>query len=210
MRGEDAQQPYSPVIGCGSPPHARGRLLVDEPFVAGDGITPACAGKTPLERPPQWRRQDHPRMRGEDSNLRRLRATISGSPPHARGRLSIVAKAMKTVRITPACAGKTPNGPDHSCSRTDHPRMRGEDCTTARRGTLRAGSPPHARGRHLLHDDLPLLVRITPACAGKTYEARRLRLPLRITPACAGKTVRLPRESDKIVFQLTSFPSLPT
>ena len=68
--------------------------------------------------------------------------------------------------------------------------MRGEDDPEKFELVSDTGSPPHARGRRLL---LVLFV----------HKGR-------ITPACAGKTVRLPRESDKVVFQLTSFPSLPT
>ena len=86
MRGEDAQQPYSPVIGCGSPPHARGRLHRGRPGQHEGRITPACAGKTggrPDRRARAW---DHPRMRGEDVELGVNPLFDGGSPPHARGR----------------------------------------------------------------------------------------------------------------------------
>ena len=53
--------------------------------------------------------------------------------------------------ITPACAGKTssPQAPPEGSS----------------------GSPPHARGRHVLFGDRQNSARITPACAGKTLRS---------------------------------------
>ena len=87
--------------------------------------------------------------------------------------------------------------------------MRGEDeAATQSRRDIR-GSPPHARGRPPLIQNVPKNTRITPACAGKTdnkhvslRQARdhpRMRGEDqvyraikqgegRITPACAGKT----------------------
>ena len=68
--------------------------------------------------------------------------------------------------------------------------MRGEDIRSKTASNRLTGSPPHARGRR-----------------------RRVRGERRrdgITPACAGKTVRFPRESGKVVFQLTSFLLLST
>ena len=49
--------------------------------------------------------------------------------------------------------------------------MRGEDPTTTCRLVQRRGSPPHARGRRAKAAEARLRERITPACAGKTFEA---------------------------------------
>ena len=72
---------------------------------------------------------------------------------------------------TPACAGKTgrtsttrPHGPDH-------PRMRGEDRILLARTVIATGSPPHARGRLWISTLCGVVMRITPACAGKTAAA---------------------------------------
>ena len=46
--------------------------------------------------------------------------------------------------------------------------MRGEDCKSTCRWALYAGSPPHARGRRGRGLSGDLVIRITPACAGKT------------------------------------------
>ena len=170
-------------------------------------------------------------MRGEDALGVVAGIVAAGSPPHARGRPRRWPRGPLCGRITPACAGKTWSRSMRVDSFTDHPRMRGEDFFAEDRVVPRVGSPPHARGRRRAGMIAAFEERITPACAGKTLSNNifldggrdhpRMRgedgrcicdengMPW-ITPACAGKTVRLPRESDKVVFQLTSFPSLPT
>ena len=107
MRGEDCRQ-VSVYHGFGgSPPHARGRLLVLLVEGAVLGITPACAGKTRAASAIFRPRTDHPRMRGEDGTNTALPANPSGSPPHARGRRRDPRRDRCPGGITPACAGKT-------------------------------------------------------------------------------------------------------
>ena len=92
-------------------------------------------------------------------------------PPRARGRLGARAPRGPMDRITPACAGKTLAAEAGRYSRSDHPRMRGEDDDPFDGGDEDVGSPPHARGRpHLVGADSDSH-RITPACAGKTAAA---------------------------------------
>ena len=73
--------------------------------------------------------RDHPRMRGEDTTLKKLEYPSIGSPPHARGRLKIDLPYMARAWITPACAGKTADPLSCIGRVEDHPRMRGEDVT---------------------------------------------------------------------------------
>ena len=231
MRGEDVCTSEKAIIPWGSPPHARGRqqdllanLLIvritpacagktssaerpcdeiqDHPRMRGEDptirtlpalgqrITPACAGKTPSSATATRRRPDHPRMRGEDCAPTPASLILFGSPPHARGRPRKRAVGPFGGGITPACAGKTITRCGNVYDYKDHPRMRGEDLGQPMHSTSPGGSPPHARGRQY-----------ATASSSNIY---------RITPACAGKTVRFPRESGKVVFQPTSFPSLPT
>ena len=92
----------------------------------------------------------------------------SGSSPHARGALSFGPLQRTHSRIIPACAGST----GRSCHRRrcgrDHPRMRGEHNVLQPITTIRAGSSPHARGAHIVHDLWRDVVGIIPACAGST------------------------------------------
>ena len=190
MRGEDLKQ----VSGNGTPTR----------------ITPACAGKTPIMLLSMCAWPDHPRMRGEDAVQFDISRIHCGSPPHARGRRGCLPSFPTPPRITPACAGKTARWSTARQMRRDHPRMRGEDATSALSRARSAGSPPHARGRLAVSSARAVPCRITPACAGKTPTgrghgrlsgdhprmrgedldsiARRL-LHQWITPACAGKTL---------------------
>ena len=157
MRGENIQFPLLLGSHIGSPPHARGkrRFRLRRPPHA--RITPACAVKTAIIFDASDSYSDHPRMRGENDGWLDNQPKITGSPPHARGKLI--------------------QGAANLLSFKDHPRMRGEDGAHFLYEKKLKGSPPHARGR--LEHILPptKLVRITPACAGKTR--RGLRLPSR-------------------------------
>ena len=152
MRGEDAASICPTSFATGSPPHARGRQERRCASWQGAGITPACAGKTPLPRNRCQPRKDHPRMRGEDKGGARKRKQNVGSPPHARGRLD--------------------RDVDHDVHGSDHPRMRGEDVCVDTCLLQFLGSPPHARGRRWVTTRRWRRSGITPACAGKTLSGR--------------------------------------
>ena len=87
-------------------------------------------------------------MRGEDVVNAFFEIDGFGSPPHARGRHRNSDVNKNIQRITPACAGKTPQG------------FLG--------WVFQQGSPPHARGRRTRIAHRFSSTRITPACAGKT------------------------------------------
>ena len=140
------------------------------------GITPACAGKTTAARRSALPRRDHPRMRGEDSQV-----------PVGRGR---------GVGITPACAGKTQNRDIPPKDAPDHPRMRGEDSLPTMFRRRSTGSPPHARGRHEAWRATPEQARITPACAGKTHSRPRPSQRRPDHPRMRGEDFRLPSGAD--------------
>ena len=132
------------------------------------GITPACAGKRKNISMRRLGTGDHPRMRGEKHAELVPRLEARGSPPHARGKGFLVLSKKFLTRITPACAGKSP-APAAGCRRAgDHPRMRGEKLEVSGVGAVKVGSPPHARGKVVLHDARPVERGITPAYAGKS------------------------------------------
>ena len=153
MRGEDGSDCVCPQLRRGSPPHARGRPEQGGEAILLRRITPACAGKTPSFPIRLVSAGDHPRMRGEDGSSGSSSIRPRGSPPHARGRHDV-------------CGGA-------ESFEMDHPRMRGEDCLSPAVGGLVSGSPPHARGRLASMTGVPVELRITPACAGKTAQGAR-------------------------------------
>ena len=72
------------------------------------------------------------------------------------------------IRITPAHAGKSDGLVTHGIKREDHPRTRGEkDFFTMFFHSVK-GSPPHTRGKEYMMNFLPVIIRITPAHAGKS------------------------------------------
>ena len=172
MRGEDRGSMRAGLSVQGSPPHARGRLRPLRRTGLSRGITPACAGKTNGHSLSTFRARDHPRMRGEDPCAPADERAFGGSPPHARGRPTLISTSTSLTRITPACAGKTWTGWARSGGMADHPRMRGEDGLGARLPGEAGGSPPHARGRPSSLMSTILVDWITPACAGKTPPRR--------------------------------------
>ena len=107
MRGEDVEPKAVSIASKGSPPHARGRLVVERRNNSPCGITPACAGKTSAMKLTIAPAPDHPRMRGEDGIDFVRDKTLFGSPPHARGRPVHRHLRGRSNGITPACAGKT-------------------------------------------------------------------------------------------------------
>ena len=85
MRGEYFLDNPVSFFAWGSPPHARGILAIISSFYNSTGITPACAGNTDWKFHSMTVSRDHPRMRGEYSNIFEAMTVVGGSPPHARG-----------------------------------------------------------------------------------------------------------------------------
>ena len=99
---------------------------------------------------------------------------LTGSPPRVRGKLPDTGNRKNAKRITPACAGKTVRRLGLRRARKDHPRVCGENEPTHCRSCVRLGSPPRVRGKQKYQPFPAILLRITPACAGKTCDGARL------------------------------------
>ena len=95
-------------------------------------ITPADAGKTPRHSANKNLIRDHPRGCGENLRSNRLRALRSGSPPRMRGKPADREIGHELTRITPADAGKTPDGLYTNAFLQDHPRGCGENKSNQR------------------------------------------------------------------------------
>ena len=86
MCGEKAMSQAIAQAPTGSPPHVRGKVVVDAQDVAIFRITPACAGKSATAQIFRHLHWDHPRMCGE--------------------KLMFLGRVGGLTGITPACAGK--------------------------------------------------------------------------------------------------------
>ena len=152
----------------GSPPRVRGKAIGIVRDAEGDGITPACAGKSSARH---WKRpatRDHPRVCGEKGKKPSQVTLEKGSPPRVRGKVLHQRPELCSHGITPACAGKRHPCKVYRVAVQDHPRVCGEKIITRARLTMWAGSPPRVRGKARRTPTQPRKPRITPACAGKS------------------------------------------
>ena len=128
----------------------RGKGRFDFGILAGEGITPAYAGKRATDLPERFSDWDHPRLCGE--KFQHLPSTLfqQGSPPPMRGKVLYGCPYSYGCRITPAYAGKSNKSRILVAVILDHPRLCGEkfgDCLILQ---VDQGSPPPMRGKALL------------------------------------------------------------
>ena len=108
-------------------------------------------------------------MCGEKISMEILVPYISGSPPHVRGKDAVKRHSARGFGITPAYAGKSRGCPAACILRRDHPRVCGEKALLCLSLQQILGSPPRMRGKAFPSIKTILLMRITPAYAGKSY-----------------------------------------
>ena len=166
--GENPHHHSKRSFDMGSPPRVRGKLTFRSCLPPVSGITPACAGKTPLPELPAGLRRDHPRVCGENLGRSCPWNDISGSPPRVRGKQHSRLMLIRLLGITPACAGKTRPMWRTDTEFGDHPRVCGENGMEVCLEVRPVGSPPRVRGKLPLKHVKIRRPGITPACAGKT------------------------------------------
>ena len=91
----------------GSPPRMRGKASCVWIFARLIGITPAYAGKSSIPSRRCCFCRDHPRVCGEKPLFLFFRFFGLGSPPRVRGKAVHHLAVIISIRITPACAGKS-------------------------------------------------------------------------------------------------------
>ena len=84
--GENDRHSVKKPDHIGSPPRVRGKLRAMPCDAPQCGITPACAGKTPLRPDKKRVSEDHPRVCGENPFSTRCQCGAAGSPPRVRGK----------------------------------------------------------------------------------------------------------------------------
>ena len=108
-----------------------------------------------------------------------------------RGKECIVLATLKSQRITPACAGKSPFIPLPCILNEDHPRVCGEKIFNFKFFILFKGSPPRVRGKGLNAYRRELYLRITPACAGKRRDFLPFLVDIEDHPRVCGEKLSL-------------------
>ena len=140
------------------------QVFIPEPF----RITPACAGKSHLQKYPQFPVRDHPRVCGEKARTQRPTTLAQGSPPRMRGKAFCGAALWLPIRITPAYAGKRVAVESRSACVQDHPRVCGEKHCPRKKRLSWTESPPRMRGKGSSSFMAFTCAGITPAYAGKS------------------------------------------
>ena len=159
----------SPLLSrLGSPPQVRGKPSLLENYQCFAWITPAGAGKTRHCCQCLYTTEDHPRRCGENRLMVTFLNLKEGSPPQVRGKLSDILIFSVISGITPAGAGKTTFIQCLSSRSKDHPRRCGENDTWEHHPMVDMGSPPQVRGKRSCGGIASIILRITPAGAGKT------------------------------------------
>ena len=157
------------------------------------GFTPAYAGKIGELPPCSSACRVHPRIRGEDRAYALNDLQVLGSPPHTRGRFCYAAADIQGKRFTPAYAGKIITWRYCSRSHQVHPRIRGEDLPVPKSPVMMAGSPPHTRGRWISCFPSSLILRFTPAYAGKIITWRYCSRSHQVHPRIRGEDLPVPK-----------------
>ena len=133
IRGDDYISVFATKLHIGSPPHTRGRSYAVGFLTLFYRFTPAYAGTIRFTPPPPCYSAVHPRIRGDDREVRIRLLASSGSPPHTRGRFFLVLHRTFSRRFTPAYAGTIAAPTNIVFHDQVHLRIRGDDFTV----------PPH-------------------------------------------------------------------
>ena len=165
--GEKSYVGVSTLSPLGSPPRVRGKARLCRSIAVKVRITPACAGKSFHSMTIKAFCKDHPRVCGEKCRAAKDFCAVRGSPPRVRGKVSGIASKIKSLRITPACAGKRMVDCRFEVTSGDHPRVCGEKRGGLPQDTPVTGSPPRVRGKVTTQNAFGMNYGITPACAGK-------------------------------------------
>ena len=107
MCGENSAVTDVHLSPNGSSPRVRGKLATLGPAASGDGLIPACAGKTSRHSIQPAHAQAHPRVCGENSAVTDVHLSPNGSSPRVRGKLQVERLGDSRQGLIPACAGKT-------------------------------------------------------------------------------------------------------
>ena len=155
----------------GSSPLTRGKRAGAKLSSPVHRLIPAHAGKTAGLRGVRFRREAHPRSRGENQSVSRRCGPATGSSPLTRGKPISVDEMSGVTGLIPAHAGKTPRRKRFPRVGRAHPRSRGENDHVASPAHYELGSSPLTRGKRPPRPVPAAHGRLIPAHAGKTSTA---------------------------------------
>ncbi len=128
---------------------------------------PACAGQPPGRLGPLRISTVDPRVRGAAAKARKVRASLWGRSPRARGSRCHLPATINPRRSIPACAGQPSRNSSRVISARVDPRVRGAALRKLPKGGRSSGRSPRARGSPVPQPHLLAASRSIPACAGQ-------------------------------------------
>ena len=150
----------------GSPPRAWGQLPGELSGSAHYRFTPTGVGTITRGVERLSTLPVHPHGRGDNSHLRRMVDSFTGSPPRAWGQSRGMLRVAGNWRFTPTGVGTIFGLNASACISSVHPHGRGDNRDRGFEGKVPGGSPPRAWGQSLpRHERLPRL-RFTPTGVG--------------------------------------------
>ena len=186
-RGENPPRKTRIPTSSGSSPLTRGKRCGWYCVRVVGGLIPAHAGKTTACEPMRITQAAHPRSRGENMFLGRVRRYPRGSSPLTRGKPHGRPPTKLSFGLIPAHAGKTRASSAAGSRPQAHPRSRGENEAAPRQRRSLAGSSPLTRGKRTHPSDKPVRGGLIPAHAGKTQRTPRSDLAGRAHPRSRGE-----------------------
>ena len=126
-RGENQFGGLDLGLLCGSSPLTRGKRTRALFAVFAARLIPAHAGKTDASAFRRFRREAHPRSRGENSGKLRYSKVVEGSSPLTRGKRHPLRPRIRHGGLIPAHAGKTISTVTGGIQSAAHPRSREEN-----------------------------------------------------------------------------------
>ena len=178
------------------PAHA-GKITHDQRAGHRARLIPAHAGKMSahVRLPPFV--GAHPRSRGENASLRSMAAFSSGSSPLTRGKSAYQGLTGLAHGLIPAHAGKIARCPCGHGDAPAHPRSRGENTFGTMENASPRGSSPLTRGKFVLVDQVPQILGLIPAHAGKICSAGTTLVWNQAHPRSRGENRRTTRTSTR-------------
>ena len=146
VRGEQAIEPQPQSFEIGSSPRARGTGRRRDHYGGLQRFIPACAGNRQKPTYPHHRPPVHPRVRGEQFELRDWVQRNYGLSPRARGTVELFQVKHGERRFIPACAGNRKQAISDHTGLAVHTRVRGEQLAGSAGFLDDGGSSPRARG----------------------------------------------------------------
>ena len=185
--GEQDVVNHETWAGTGSSPRVRGTDIHIRRGHPGRRFIPACAGNRITGVPGESAGAVHPRVCGEQSVPRAVSPVSCGSSPRVRGTAAPPRAIGLRPRFIPACAGNSTHRPQASERRAVHPRVCGEQTTSASLARSDFGSSPRVRGTAATRRCSTYSCRFIPACAGNSTTSSYFAVSQPVHPRVCGE-----------------------